>query len=170
MKKIFALLVVYSLVLIGAGCPSRTNVKQAFELSSQLSDYGKQATTAVGDLFEAKVISFEQKEKYVSALRKIQASGKIFNAKIEVLANIYKTKLPDEEITALDIFFNQEIIAPLAGILIDAANLSKENAQSVYLAIAVLKQAILFISNTFGKAKRQSVSFNFYLKEVQANA
>lgn len=148
------------------GCPSRGDVKKAFNLSRDISLYGKQATVAVGDLYEGKVISYEQKELYVSYLRQIQEKGEAFFNQVDALAKVYKTKLPDEEIGALDIFFNQEIIAPLVAILVDAGKLSKDKAQAVFAAVAVLKQAILFIANSFGKSNSNAVSFTFY-KENQ---
>lgn len=165
--KSLSLLIVFSLVL--TACPARSDLVKAFKASEQLAVTTETAALAIGDLYQGKVISFEQKEKLISKMRIIATNGRRFHTEVSALAAIYKTKLPDEKISALDVLFNSEVIAPFLEVLLEAGALSKEASQRVFLVLAVLRTAVLTISNAFGKRLSDSRSYQFY-KENSAYA
>lgn len=140
-------------------CPSKNSLAKGFEASSKISQVGFQSTVAVGDLFTANVINYETKEKLVEALRKVQVNGERFNRVLSELKATYGKDVPPEEIRALDIFFNQNIIAPFVEILIEAGTLSAATAEKIYLAIAALKQIVFTVSTVFGQSMSRSESF-----------
>lgn len=158
--KHLSLLIIFSLFL--TACPARSDLVKAFKASEQLAVNTETAALAIGDLYQGKVITFEQKESLIAKLRIIAINGKRFHAEVKALAGIYKSKLPDEKISALDIMFNSEVITPFLEILLDAKVLSKEASQKVFLVLAVLRTAVLTISNAFGKRLSYSVSYEFY--------
>lgn len=140
-------------------CPNRQDLKKAYNASKQISKYGRQATTAVGDLFEAKIIDFRTKEQIVARLRYIQQKGDDFIGLLDAARAEFGNKLPDEQIRALDLFFNAEIVRALTQIFADMARLSKEKSDQVYMAILILKNAVFFIADIFNQATGDSVSY-----------
>lgn len=141
-------------------CPSKKTIADGFKASSKISQTGFQATVAVGDLYQSKIISFETKEKLVKALRVVQTNGERFNKVLSELKERYGKDVPQDEIKALDVFFSQNIIAPFVEVLVEAGTLTAATAEKVYLAIAALKQIVFTVSNIFGQTLAESVSFN----------
>lgn len=162
MKKILTIYLILTSLLLSA-CPKpkvkAADLETAFNYTKQIAKESDRAVIAVGDLFEAKVISYELKEKIVSKI-KILKDG---NAKAINLLSAIKTKyagqsVPDGEIAALDLFFDQNILSELSKIIVEAAGLSPATAQQILLAIAFLKQIIFTVSGFFGQWSSKSAS------------
>lgn len=156
-KSILTILIICSLFLMA--CPSKNSLAKGFEASSKISQVGFQSTVAVGDLFTANVITYETKEKLVKSLRKVQENGERFNQVLSELKAQYGKDVPADEIRSLDVYFNQNIIAPFVEILVEAGTLSAPTAEKIYLVIAALKQIVFTVSNIFGQSLSKSVSF-----------
>ncbi|CAN5698945.1 hypothetical protein BH20ACI4_BH20ACI4_28870 [soil metagenome] len=104
---------------------TKFNLKEAFEISSAISNYGSLTATLLGNLYSEKRISYEVKNKLVGKLRTIQQKVEKFNNDLSLKRQTYNN-FSDEEIKRLYISFNNEIMNPFSSILVEMNLLSKE--------------------------------------------
>lgn len=173
MKKTLLIILTLFCLVFSSACPTKvrkSDIEKAFKYNAQISNAVAQSAIAVGDLYDGRIISYETKEKIVVKLRLIQKNNDRVLTVLSELKKRYREQVPPEEISALDVFFSQSVITPLAEILQEAGVLSADKAEKIYLAIAFLKQVIFTISNYFGSFSNKSVSFlkMNQLKEIYA--
>ncbi len=170
MRKIFlTLAIIYSLI-IATACPSKSSLEKAFNQSAKIGNLAKTSAITVGDLYKAKVIDLETKDKIVSKLEIVVTNGTRFHNVLSALAKQYKgnvDNLTAADKSRLDLIFSSEVIAPFADILTELGVLPEATAKQILLAIALLKTALLTVSNIFG---RGSYSYKFYIREVNSYA
>lgn len=149
-------------VFLNLACPKsvkKSDLEKAFNYSAQISKAVSQSAIAVEDLYNGGVITFETKEKIISKIKLVRDNnGKVLEV-LSALKRQFGDSVPAEELSALDVLFNQSILTPFGEILSEAGILSKEKAAKVFMAIAVLKQIIFTISNYFGSFSKDSVSY-----------
>lgn len=169
MKKfLLAAIVIYSLIFVTA-CPTKSNLEQAFNQSARVANLAETSALTVADLYRAGVINLETKDKIAKSLRLVVDNGKRFHEVLSKIKEKYKGDVNNfsaEDKSALDLIFNQEVIAPFAEILTELRVLPENAAKQILTAIALLKTAILTVSNIFGHG---SLSYKFYAREVNAN-
>jgi len=167
-KILLAAILIYSLIFVTA-CPTKSNLETAFNQSARVANLAETSALTVADLYKAGVINLETKDKIASKLRLVVDNGKKFHKALSKIAEKYKgnvNNLSSADKSALDLLFNQEVIAPFAEILTELRVLPENTAKQILTAIALLKTAILTISNIFGQG---SFSYKFYSREVNAN-
>jgi hypothetical protein len=164
--KTLSIFLAGSLLCTMTACPQRSDLVKAFNASEKIASYTEIGARAVGDLFEAKVIDYETKEKLVAKLKIVARNGRRFHETLVAIKAQYGATLPDREVNALDIVFNRDVIAPLADLLTETGLLSENASSQILTALVFLKSAVLTVAKLFGQLRpNQSASYEFYKQE-----
>lgn len=145
------LLVLTMLVL--TACPSRS-IQRAKEASSKLATYANSGVNLTRELYRAKFISLQSKDRIADAFLTLAKAGMAFDAAVASAERTYGTSAPSDVIAGLFATFNREVVAKFIDVL---QSLKLVPAVGSYAdTIELLKAAILTVARAFGKGNAVS--------------
>lgn len=143
---LISLLIIGSLIL--TGCPSRT-IEKAEASSKKLATYANTGVNVTRDLYNEKLLTFEQKNKIADAFIVLAKGGQAFDLAVANAKQQYGQDPPKAAIDALFNTFSSEVVAKFLDVL---SALKVVTDSSAYLAIIEsVKAAVLIVASAFGK-------------------
>lgn len=170
LDKLVSAVLITSVCIVTMACPaSKANIEKAYSTAEGMYITVEEAAHNVLALYEAKIITYELKERIVAGMRKSKDGVDRFKGLVDAFYAIEKTRnVPDDVLSGWDVYVSTEVAQPISDLLVDIKLLTPENQQKVLTAIVLVRQAILTIMNIFVRARgRASVNFEFYTREKE---
>lgn len=131
------------------GCPQKQKddaLTVAAESEKDLAKDIQFALTAVREAWEKKLITTEQKNKFAHLLGQIAVGDQ---KAVEVTASLKAAGATDT--SALNLIFNDQVIAPFLNVLTELGKLTPEGNAAIRAALAGVRTTILLFSQKVGR-------------------
>lgn len=135
----------------GFACNKQNTLNQAAEAAKDIGGGTRDVIKAVGDAYQAKLITLEQKDRLADLLIQISKGGQKGVAAIEKLQQQGVSIPTLDQKQILNKLFDDEVISPFLRLLTEMGKLSESSAASIRLALASVRTAIVLLSNKIGR-------------------
>jgi len=153
------LVLLLAFTLGNTGCPKsepqspKKLVAQAAEVAKDVGGSTRDVIKAVGQAYDQKLITLEQKDKYADLLIKISEGGqKGVSALTELEKHVGETgQIPADKWQLLNALFNSELVTPFLNFLTEINKLTPEANVAIQVSVIALRSLILRLSDAFGR-------------------
>lgn len=155
-SKTIASLVVISLVLCsgyGFGpCNKQKTLDVAAEAAKDIGGGVRDTIKAVGDAYDKKLITLEQKDRLADLLAAIARGGQRGVDVIDALEKSGVTTLQGSDALTLSRIFTDEVVAPFLLLLTELGKLPESSSAAIRAALISVRTAIVLLSSKIGRA------------------
>lgn len=154
-RKVLSLALVLVLLpstLAFGPCNSPKTLSVAAEAAKDIGGGTRDVIKAVGDAYQAKLITLEQKDKYADLLKKIAQGGQRGVDAIEDLQNAGVTNPNAEQSNLLRRIFDDDVVTPFLELLTEIGKLSESSSIAIRAAMASVRTAIVLLSSKIGRS------------------
>ena len=144
--KAVSTILLLSLAVSLTACGPQT-IAKAKEQSRQLAKYTNAGVDVTRELFKAKIITLEQKDRIADAFLKLARAGQTFDKTIAKIEQEYGKNIPASKIEQLFKIFDGEIVSEYLNLLKDLG----VAVQKVREIITLLKTVVLTAAGLFDK-------------------
>ena len=136
----------------GFACNRQNTLAQAAEAAKDIGGGVRDVIKAVGEAYDAKLISLEQKDQLAEILKTIAKGGqKGVDAIQKLQEQGVDIPTPDQR-AILNRIFDDDVVAPFLGLLTRLGTLSNEQSVAIRAALASVRTAIVLLSSRIGRA------------------
>lgn len=152
-RKIALLLTISLIAYSGYGfaCNKENTVNQAAEAAKDIGGATRDVIKAVGEAYQAKLITLEQKDKLAGYLKLIAKGGQKGVDKLEQIQKSGGTVITGPDGDILNKIFSDEVVAPFLNLLTDLGKLSDTSSAAIRAALASLRTTIILLSGKIGR-------------------
>jgi hypothetical protein len=153
-SKVLAILLslcLLSTVATQTACGEK-QLSQAAEAAKDITGGTRDVIKAVGQAYQAKLITLAQKDQLADLLEKILNGSEKGITAIELLHKQGVETPTTEQRSALSKIFDNEVIAPFLEILTELGKLSDSQSVAIRAALVTMRTAIVLLSNKIGRA------------------
>jgi hypothetical protein len=152
-SKVLALVLMLALVSLPiTGCGGEKTLSQAAEAAKDIGGGTRDVIKAVGEAYDKKLITLEQKDRLADTLKSIAKGGQKGVDAIELLQKQGVENPTPEQSRLLMTIFDNDVIAPFLNLLTDLSKLSPSSSATIRAALASVRTAILLLSSRIGRA------------------
>lgn len=148
-------------------CNRQSTLNAAAEAAKDIGGGTRDVIAAVGQAYQANLITLEQKDKYADLLKKIAQGGQKGVDAIELLHNQGVKEPTAEQSNLLRKIFDDDVIAPFLEMLTEIGKLTDTQSAVIRAAMASVRTAIVLLSSKIG---RSDVIKAIEAREVRWNA
>lgn len=135
----------------GFACNKQNTLSQAAEAAKDIGGGTRDVIKAVGDAYQAKLITLEQKDRLADLLIQIAKGGQKGVAAIEKLQQQGVSIPTLDQKQILNKLFDDEVVSKFLTLLTELGKLSDAQSASIRLALASVRTAIVLLSNKIGR-------------------
>jgi hypothetical protein len=133
-------------------CNRQSTLNSAAEAAKDIGGGTRDVIKAVGDAYQAKLITLEQKDRFADLLKAIAQGGQRGVDAIEFLQKQgVETPTAEQRINLMRIF-DDDVIAPFLNLLTEIGKLSNAQSVAIRAALASVRTAIVLLSSRIGRA------------------
>jgi hypothetical protein len=132
-------------------CNKQSTLNSAAEAAKDIGGGTRDVIKAVGDAYQAKLITIEQKDKYADLLKKIAQGGQRGVDAIELLHNQGVKEPSAEQSNLLRKIFDDDVVTPFLNLLTEMGKLSEAQSAAIRAAMASVRTAIVLLSSRIGR-------------------
>lgn len=133
-------------------CNKQNSLNVAAEAAKDIGGGTRDVIKAVGDAFDKKLITLEQKDRFADILGAIARGGQKGVTAIEALERAGVTTLSGSDAEALSRIFTDEVVAPFLELLTEIGKLSPASSAAIRAALISVRTAIVLLSSKIGRA------------------
>lgn len=130
---------------------TKKSLAVASEAAKDIAGGTRDTIKAVGQAFDKKLITLEQKDKLADLLIAISKGGQKGVAAISALEASGVTELDLNQASALNALFDTEVITPFLDLISELAKLSPSQSAAIRAALSGVRVAILLLSQKIGR-------------------
>lgn len=153
-KKVLTIALVLVLLpntLAFGPCNRQNTLNAAAEAAKDIGGGTRDVIKAVGDAYQAKLITLEQKDKLADILGLIAKGGQKGVDAIEFLHNQGVKEPTAEQSNLLRKIFDDDVVAPFLNLLTEIGKLSNDQSVAIRTALASVRTAIVLLSSKIGR-------------------
>ena len=132
-------------------CNSKKTLEVAAEAAKDIGGGTRDVIQAVGQAYDKKLITLEQKDKLADLLGQIARGGQKGVAALQALEAAGVTELSSDHRANLNKLFDDAVIGPFLDLLTEIGKLSSESSMAIRAALATVRTAILLFSQKIGR-------------------
>ena len=152
-QQIAVLLLITTVAYFGSGfaCGGPKTISVAAEAAKDIGGGVRDTIKAVGDAYDKKLITLEQKDRMADLLGAIAKGGLNGVGAIETLQKSGVTTLTGTNAQVLNTIFSDEVIAPFLQLLTELGKLSASSSAAICAALISVRTAIVLLSSKIGR-------------------
>lgn len=135
----------------GFACGGPKTLSVAAEAAKDIGGGVRDTIKAVGDAYDKKLITLEQKDQLADLLGAIAKGGLKGVDAIETLQKSGVTTLTGPNAQVLNTIFSDEVIAPFLQLLTELGKLSNSSSAAIRAALISVRAAIVLLSSKIGR-------------------
>jgi len=144
----------------GFACNRQRTIDVAAEAAKDIGGGTRDIIKAVGEAYDKKLITLEQKDRLARLLKNIARGGQKGVDAIDALEKSGVTNLSGTDAQALSKIFTDEVVGPFLELLTELGKLSDSSSAAIRTALVSVRTAIVLLSSKIGRAD--------LIKEIQA--
>lgn len=133
-------------------CNKQKSLSVAAEAAKDIGGGTRDVIKAVGEAFDEKLITLEQKDKLADLLGNIARGGQKGVAAIDALEKAGVTTLSGADAETLSRVFTDDVVAPFLQLLTELGKLSDSSSAAIRAALVSVRTAIVLLSSRIGRA------------------
>lgn len=133
-------------------CNRQKTLNTAAEAAKDIGGGTRDVIKAIGEAYQAKLITFEQKNHFADLLKAIAKGGQKGVDAIEALQKQGVDTLSGAQSQALMLIFDDEVVTPFLQLLTELGKLSDSSSAAIRAALASVRTAIVLLSGRIGRA------------------
>lgn len=127
------------------------DLQKSAEAAKDIGGGTRDVIKAVGDAYQAKLITLEQKDRLADILKKIAQGGQKGVDAIEFLQKQGITTPTSEQRINLSKIFDDDVVAPFLNLLTELGKLSESANATIRTAMVSVRTAIVLLSSRIGR-------------------
>lgn len=136
----------------GFACNKQKTLSVAAEAAKDITGGTRDVIKAVGQAYDQKLITLEQKDHLADILLNIAKGGQRGVAAIDALEKSGVTTLNGPNAEALSKIFTDEVVGPFLQLLTELGKLSDSSSAAIRAALVSVRTAIVLLSAKIGRA------------------
>lgn len=132
-------------------CNKQNSLQVAAEAAKDIGGGTRDVIKAVGQAYDQKLITLEQKDRFADLLIAISKGGQRGVDAIEILHKQGVENPTAEQSRLLMKVFDDDVIAPFLQLLTELGKLSDESSIAIRAALASVRTAIVLLSSKIGR-------------------
>lgn len=149
MKKLITYLLLMVMTVVMTACPEKS-IANARKRSAQVASYANTGVNLTRDLFNAKLITLEQKDQVAVGFIALAQAGKTFDEAVRSVETTYGVDVPRAEVEKLFEVFNSLVVGKFLDVLRTLKLIPSDSR--IGEVIELIRTAVLSVAKAFGKS------------------